>query len=1175
MTDVFPFVNGASPNVQNKFLEGMPYKNEFPGPFFGKSQSAMKEYTNNQSDAIDNYEENIATRPLPPFAKTFPPTSDMDCSAYMQEVRMFPTFDPNSNNQDVFDRTNTNENNNNTHENFVMPSLPDGMQSMINNYQEVHNQPLTNVPVEFSHDKFNPPPSRSPGGQDLWLNNPQNPLNGKKEEGVEGFKDNAVTDPCNQTGFGKILPEFVQFPQSNIPGWTEGADQPPTMGKSVGTGNLLTDIEKRPVDQFSHNNMVPMYGAKLTQNMRGTGVAQVGDNNSSMASTDGFADQTPWRSKLANFTGCDDMWMHKRETGPMFSPTEQQTGWVFGSPGFRPDLDRYKTDVWKRNNESPIEKIQVGPGIGLDYTVPAAGGLQQFTRVMPNNVNNYKANQLEGRVKSGKWFVNHPTSQYVNGVNQNQPKVEWSQARRPTMPTKFDTNAPSAGDARVTDYNVAADRGKQARSDTQIAGGFGQLEYNSIEMFSDNNGNKPNGQVAKNGEVCVSFSEAPVGMTMGSQVPAQTMDRGSYNTIRETFKRGAAGYNNNNKEGYWECLDEQQGSNRWDLTLGPGKGAVPNNEQRDGWYVNLTDRGDVNPYVINATGTVASKGGVWSPNSYQDEQKTTTKQTTQFSYIGNAESKPKHTEITWSDNPKVTVKETTAYAYHGGPAGNKAYENTWTDSAKVTTKETTNYAYQGGTAGSVPGLANRFMYEGGDNFNPELNSGKSAINPADTNEYISMQDKSTALPLAKTSFVPGLSGINRLVNREDFTTTPNKLSVTEFFQDVKNTISDLFGRNEGYEDIPMDEKKYTGFDPNLFINGSPENSAQTTDNIGNNLPKGQWQKGGVTNKGIRSAAIAWNWFPTPGRSNLIADPKQPLDTTTNNPSQDAPVSSIGTYQTRGTKQVASGNYGPGTLLSANINVRSEAIPSDMQQGYVRQNANRSQFVDYRSTAPFLVDNLRTNPLSIYATRDHVNDPLPEFFNFVKPDNFADYKTEDQPVKDIEKQLYVDGSPQTTILGLYENNPLMGIRTGVPNSNPTFSGKAYSGKHANTSIYEINWQNDFGDYIESFGNRTGQKCQNKALDFASQGYNISGQINEDNFITYGPRNNLPWGPRVVTNNVITQNGGIWAGTVPDNSYNIVNRKDYPMKLTDHSQGTFTLDQRLQNKYKHGLPGSLVA
>lgn len=1208
---LFPFVNNASQNVQNKFLEGVPYNGttipQFPGPFFGETQQGMNQYETVQRNAVNNY-ANIATQPLKPFSKTFPANNiqtgqNMSCAdSYPQQMRMFPTFDPNPNNINVFQRESPDNSMQPYGMNFEnMSQIPNGMGMAIN----MGANPNPEMVHHMAHNGKRIEESNFVNGVDLMSG---------ESRGVEEFKDDSISDPCNQTGFGKIVPEFVKFEPNETPGWVSPTDQIPTMGKSVAEDIPLLEIEKRPVDQFSHNNMVPYYGAKLTQNMRGTGVPQAGDNNSSSASTDGFADQTPWRGKLAAFTGCDDMWMHKREVGPMFSPAEQQTGWVFGTPAFRPDMDRYKTDVIERRNESPVESINVGPGIALDYTVPAAGGFQQFTRILPNNVNDYKANQLEGRVKTGKWFVNHPTSQYINGVNQNQPKVEWTQARRPTMQTKFSTNAPEGGSARLTNWSLATERGKLARTDTEISAGYGQLDYDKIEQFQDGKNNGPK-------MPCVSFSEAPVGKVMGSHVPAQSMELGSYNTIRETFKRGAAGWKNGK---YWECPEESQGANEWGLIMGPGQGVVPNNEQREGWYVNLTDRGDVNPFVINVTGTEANPGGVWSPNSFQDEQRVTTRQTTLFSHVGGPTGE-KATEMFWTDDPKVTVRETTMYAHQGGPTGAKASENFWSDLPRTTTKETVSYAHQGGTAGSVPALGDRFAYTGADYFNPMLNSGNHTMNSEDSNrgkggEVYSLQDRTQGRPVepSDTTFVPG---------REDFKTLPAQFGIKDFFHSVKLLAEEAFGevetfiwgpensRVEHYGDRDASGNQY--FDPKLFESGQglaaslrrsdevTRPSWQTVNIADNEMSEGQrrlvkaesqWRKGGMTSNGLRSAAEVWNRFPTPGRSNIVPDPNQPLDVSTDNPAfiygnngmkHETPVSSIGTYQTRGTKQIASGTYGPGSLLSANVQLGAghQAIKNDMTQGYVRQNPLRSQFVDYRSTAPFLVDNLRKNPLSIYATRDNIDKPIPEFFNMVKPDNFATYISEPEvPIMPIEKQLYVDGSPQSTILGLAEQNPLLGITTGIPNANPKFSGKAYSGKKADLSIYNMAWTDDFGNSaasqwgthktepIEGFGNST--HCQNKALDFAAQGYNISKQINDGQFIEWGSRTNLPWGPISVTGNPLTQLGGIWPGNVGKGTYNVVNRRDYPLHMTDAAEGTFKLDQRIPNDYKNGLPGSLV-
>ena len=402
-----------------------------------------------------------------------------------------------------------------------------------------------------------------------------------------GFKDKAITDPCNQTGFGPITPKF------------------------------LLDATKRPVNEFLHNNMVPYYGAHVTQNTQST--------SASIIPTEGNVNETPWKQKLGKFTGCDEMYMYKRETGPMFSPQEQQTSWVRGSPAIRPDLDRYKISLTVRNNEAPTERIQVGPGIALkgDKTmIPAIGGYQQFTRILPNNVSDYKANQLEGRVKAGKWFVNLPTSQYTEGVQQKLPKLIVSQNKRPTFQGKFYTNAPS-GNTNITDHVIEAMQGKQARSDTG-------------QRF---------------------FGDQAIGLIAGSVVPNPRQNENA-SGLRETFKKSGIKLSG---DYYVQC--ENQGENRFDLTLGGPVGLIKNGEDRDGKYWNYTNRGENNPYIsINPTGD-----NQWSPNSFQDQQKVTRKETTHFSHAGNVEGSKIWNNNSFQDQQKVTRKETTEYSHAGNP----------------------------------------------------------------------------------------------------------------------------------------------------------------------------------------------------------------------------------------------------------------------------------------------------------------------------------------------------------------------------------------------------------------------------------------------------------------------------------------------------------------------------
>ena len=54
-------------------------------------------------------------------------------------------------------------------------------------------------------------------------------------------------------------------------------------------------------------------------------------------------------------------------------------------------------DYNRMNNVSPVEKRLVGPGLGVDPSVPSYGGYQQLLRVNPENVGAYRLTTLPGR----------------------------------------------------------------------------------------------------------------------------------------------------------------------------------------------------------------------------------------------------------------------------------------------------------------------------------------------------------------------------------------------------------------------------------------------------------------------------------------------------------------------------------------------------------------------------------------------------------------------------------------------------------------------------------------------------------------------------------------------------------------------------------------------------------
>lgn len=124
------------------------------------------------------------------------------------------------------------------------------------------------------------------------------------------------------------------------------------------------------------------------------------------------------QTKLSVHTGIKNAaWNPKTEIEPMNAPAE--VGHVNGAPVDLEIHRAYYTDVLNRNpvfnNVGPTERVNVGPGLGLDPTVPAANGFHDPTRILPADLG-YKMNQFGGRVIVGRALQDKPTQNSTLGI---------------------------------------------------------------------------------------------------------------------------------------------------------------------------------------------------------------------------------------------------------------------------------------------------------------------------------------------------------------------------------------------------------------------------------------------------------------------------------------------------------------------------------------------------------------------------------------------------------------------------------------------------------------------------------------------------------------------------------------------------------------------------------------
>src|SRR6056300_410524 len=91
-------------------------------------------------------------------------------------------------------------------------------------------------------------------------------------------------------------------------------------------------------------------------------------------------------------------------------------------------------DHGRMNNLSPIEKQLVGPGLGVDPSVPAVGGFQQTFRVNPINVGEYRLTTLPGRSGPAR-DITGGRSAVVGELTHNKPETTaFLPSRLPAMP---------------------------------------------------------------------------------------------------------------------------------------------------------------------------------------------------------------------------------------------------------------------------------------------------------------------------------------------------------------------------------------------------------------------------------------------------------------------------------------------------------------------------------------------------------------------------------------------------------------------------------------------------------------------------------------------------------------------------------------------------------------------
>ena len=184
-----------------------------------------------------------------------------------------------------------------------------------------------------------------------------------------------ITNPENDNKINDI--SFKSTSNVYGGGWEGISKNPAEISKLTGT----------VIENFDHNNMTPFFGGSIKQNLDEHATSTICDV----------------------FTGNDKNYKEKVEIAPMFKPTTNVSN-VYGSQSL--DSNNYQRYIVGniRNNETPIEKEYVGPGLNDGYTSSPSGGIQQASTrdyVIPKKTNELRVKtnpklSFNGRIVSGK-----------------------------------------------------------------------------------------------------------------------------------------------------------------------------------------------------------------------------------------------------------------------------------------------------------------------------------------------------------------------------------------------------------------------------------------------------------------------------------------------------------------------------------------------------------------------------------------------------------------------------------------------------------------------------------------------------------------------------------------------------------------------------------------------------
>ena len=450
---------------------------------------------------------------------------------------------------------------------------------------------------------------------------------------------------------------------------------------------------------FTHNNQVPFFGGNVRQNL----------------------DEFSTRGIFENFTGTQDNYQKKQEQGLLFEPQKNMSN-VYGTgslDGFM--LDRYYVSNI-RSNETPIEKVYVGPGLNQGYTNEPSGGFQQpdaqdysmpkttdEIRVKTNPKISYDGRIISGAKiakpgKVGTLYKNRPDTYYIQEPDRYFTTTGQviAQEQRPCIITKY-TNRKTTelktrtGSAAPVHGTVAQVRSKYKISNKVTYADEGPRNVNATGAWSaiknmlgmgDSNDKTPN-----------DYGKQSIRIRNNKRVLNDENDKGNRAVnFKAPIEKGVA--RNNQKLKFTRKVDFVKNSRENGNFQGPKKSKIYN--PNDVPKATIKETNIHNNHSGMMSSSMANKGIAYDPN---DIARTTIKETNiHNNHSGMMSSSMANKGIAYDPNDvaRTTIKETNIHNEYNGNIqnmnrGNVVYDPN--DVTRTTIKETNIHNNHSGMLG--------------------------------------------------------------------------------------------------------------------------------------------------------------------------------------------------------------------------------------------------------------------------------------------------------------------------------------------------------------------------------------------------------------------------------------------------------------------------------------------